>query len=141
MDRWWLSLKTFVPRCLNRKLKTQSFNGLHHRVELLLFQWACRTSVVRGKDATCHWFLLNQTPAVASPVLRCCPNATIPTPPSPHHTMEACMREKRHENMRRSVRAQPTTRPKCRQQTTSEIFRDAGFRETPNKTLIGYDRY
>ena len=98
MDRWWLSLKTVVPFYLSRKLKTQSFNGLRPRVELLLFQWALRTShllagakmlpkfctcwqicsdknrfSVRGKDAT--EVLL---PKTAGAVL--CENLRVETP-------------------------------------------------------------
>ena len=50
MDRWWLSLKRFIPASLNRKKKNSSFSGLHPHIPLLLFQWAWRTHVLRGKS-------------------------------------------------------------------------------------------
>ena len=50
MDRWWLSLKHYIPSSLNRKHKKGDDATLHEHVSLEVFQWAWRNHAVFGKN-------------------------------------------------------------------------------------------
>ena len=51
MDRWWRSLKTFVPSALNRKPKNDDDESvLHPNVTTYLYQWVWREHVLKGMD-------------------------------------------------------------------------------------------
>ena len=48
MDRWWLSLKTFVPPTSNRKCRVGGTSAPN--VALRLYQWVWRVHDLRGKS-------------------------------------------------------------------------------------------
>ena len=50
MDRWWLSLKTFVPPTSNRKCRVGGASALHPNMALRLYQWVWRVHDLRGKS-------------------------------------------------------------------------------------------
>ena len=76
IDRWWLSLKRFIPASLNRKKKTSRFSGLHPHIPLLLYQWAwgkpmcCKERVHQRFYTSCQscFETVQKTPKKASEI-------------------------------------------------------------------------
>lgn len=50
MDRWWLSLKSFVPSSCNWKSKNSEEGSiLHPNIQTYVFQWVWREHVLKGQ--------------------------------------------------------------------------------------------